>query len=392
MSLSNQKHLFDIPEDVTYLNTAALSPAFKAIEEAGIQSVLKKNRPYLITGSDFFDPVIELRALFGQLIDIDHVDRIVTIPSVSYGLANVANNVTLKKGDEILIIDEQFPSNYYIWKKLTDQYDATLKVVKAPDSQHHRGKLWNESILDSISENTALVAMGQVHWSNGILFDLKAIREKTRQHEALLIIDGSQSIGAFPFSIKEIQPDALIVAGYKWLFGPYGGAFGYYGAYFDHGNPMEENWINRIHSEDFAGLTEYQLEYKPMAQRYAVGESGSFIYVQMRIAALKQLLQWKPEEIQEYCKQLTKNYIAQLKDLGCSVEDDDARSHHMFGIELPEHLDIEILKQKFAEKQIYVSFRGHYLRISCHLFNTEKDFQVLVNCIESCLNRTMSTE
>jgi selenocysteine lyase/cysteine desulfurase len=387
MSLTSQKHIFDIPKDVTYLNIAALSPAFAAIEDAGVRAVLKKSRPYLTTVDDFFHPVNELRALFAELIQADHADRIVTIPSVSYGIANVANNVTLKSTDEVLIIDEQFPSNYYVWKKLTDQYGATLKIVETPKTQTHRGQEWNAAILNAINENTAVVSMGQVHWSNGTLFDLKTIREKTSTVDSLLIIDGSQSVGAFPFSVKDIQPDALIVAGYKWLFGPYGGAFGYYGSYFDQGNPIEENWINRLNSEDFAGLTSYQSEYKPMAQRYAVGESGSFIYVQMRIAALKQILAWQPNHIQEYCKELTKEPVAQLRNLGCYIEEDNARSHHMFGVEFPAHLDVEQLKATLKEHQVFVSFRGHYMRISCHLFNTSKDFDVLVNCVASVLDK-----
>jgi selenocysteine lyase/cysteine desulfurase len=386
MSLTSQKHLFDIPEDVTYLNIAALSPAFAAIEDAGVRAVLRKNRPWLTTVDDFFDPVIELRELFAELIETDNVDRIVTIPSVSYGMANVANNITLKSTDEVLILDAQFPSNYYIWKKLTDQYGATLKVVPTPDTQRNRGKQWNESVLASINENTAVVSIAQVHWSNGTLFDLKAIRKKTKEFDSLLVIDGSQSVGAFPFSVKEIDPDALIVAGYKWLFGPYGGAFGYYGSYFDDGNPIEENWTNRLNSEDFAGLTSYEREYKPLAQRYAVGESGSFIYVQMRIAALKQILEWQPNQIQEYCKELTQEPVAKLRALGCYIEEEDTRSHHMFGVEFPKHLDTELLKSTLKAQQIHVSFRGHYMRVSCHVVNTKKDFDLLVQCIESCFS------
>ncbi len=386
MSLQNQKHLFKIPEDITYLNIASLSPSFHSVEKAGIDAVLKKNTPHLTKVVDFYNPVIELRKLFAELIDANNHERIATIPSVSYGMANVANNISLKSTDEVIIVDEQFPSNYYVWKKLVDLYGANLKVIKAPDTKIHRGKLWNEEILNAINKNTALVAMGNVHWSNGTLFDLKAIREKTNLHNSLLIIDGSQSIGAFPFSIKEIQPDALICAGYKWLFGPYGSAFAYYGPYFDHGNPIEENWLNRKNSEDFTRLTKYESEYKPMANRYSVGESGSFIYVQMRMAALKQLLVWKPSQIQEYCKQLTQPYAKTLRKLGCYIEDDEYRTHHMFGVELPEQVNIELLKQKFSEQNIYVSFRGNYLRLSCHLYNTKNDFDKLVLCIESVLN------
>ncbi len=386
MKLSCQKHLFDIPEDVSYLNIAALSPSFKSIEEAGIRSVMQKNRPYLTKISDFFDPVEELRGLYAQLIDVDDSDRIATIPSVSYGLANVANNISLKDSDEIILIDEQFPSNYYIWKKLADSSGAQIKIVKPPQNSNETGKEWNIAILDAIDENTALVAMGQVHWSNGTVFDLKSIRKKTKDNNALLIIDGSQSVGAYPFSVKEIQPDALVCAGYKWLFGPYGGAFSYYGEYFDNGTPIEESWSNRKNSEDFAGLTEYESEYRPFASRYSAGESGSFIYVQMRIAGMKQVIEWQPERIQEFCKELTKEPVIELRALGCTIENDEDRSHHMFGVGLPESLDIQKLKDKFAEEKIFVSFRGSYMRLSCHLYSTSKDFDRLINSLKQVLN------
>ncbi len=382
MKLGLQRAIFKIPEDVVYLNTASFSPSFNAIEEAGIQAVLDKNRPDLITVDSFFQPITELRTLFAQLIEADDIDRVVNIPSVSYGLANVANNVTLKPTDEILIIDEQFPSNYYIWKKLTDQYGARLRIIKPPQSTTDKGVKWNQSILESINENTALIAMGHVHWSNGILFDLKEIRKKTRKFNALLIIDGSQSIGALPFSVKELEPDAVVAAGYKWLFGPYGSAIAYYGSYFDDGNPIEENWINRVNSERFSELTSYQSEYKPKAQRYSVGESSSLIYNQMRVAALKQVIEWQPDRIQEYCKELTRNFVQNMRKLGCYIEQDDSRSHHMFGVGFPENFDLEKLKNELATKNVHVSFRGAFMRVSCHLFNTKEDFEVLLECVK----------
>ena len=383
--LENQKHLFDIPEDINYLNIASLSPSFKSIEQAGLRAILEKSKPYLIPSSDFFDPVTELKMLFSELIDGEDYNRVATIPSVSYGMATVANNIVLKSTDEILLIDEQFPSNYYIWKKLTDQYGAKLTIVKQPNTKVDCGKQWNKDILNAINDNTALVTMGNVHWSNGTIFDLKAIRKKTSEYNSLLVVDGSQSIGAIPFSIQEIQPDALICAGYKWMFGPYGCGYAYYGAYFDKGSPLEENWANRLHSEKLAGLTEYQSEYKPLASRYVMGESGNFIYVQMQIAALKQIIEWTPKAIQEYCRDVSKEAVQELKELGCYIENDDDRTHHMFGIELPENADLNLLKEKFKEENVFVSFRGNYVRISCHLYNTKKEFEILVKCITSIL-------
>ena len=380
MLLKNQKELFDIPDDITYLNIAAQSPAFKAIYEAGLEGLKQKSRPYTIVGSDYFEPVVELKKLFAKLIDVDDHNRIATIPSVSYGIATVAKNITLHAGDEILVIDEQFPSNYYSWKNLADQYNATIKTISPLNDEQ-----WDDAILKAITDKTAVVAMGHIHWSNGNLFDLKSISKKTKQHNALLIIDGSQTVGALPFSVEEIQPDALICAGYKWLFGPYGCAYAYFGEHFDNGKPLEENWSNRLHSEDFSTLTKYQSKYKPLANRYSVGESGNFIYVKMQIEALKQIIEWTPKAIQEYCKSISTEASRQLIDLGCQIEHPNYRTHHLFGIKLPEGLNIETLKIALQKQQIFVSFRGQFIRISCHLFNTKKDFEKLVNCIKSVI-------
>ncbi|WP_241478996.1 aminotransferase class V-fold PLP-dependent enzyme [Psychroserpens jangbogonensis] len=378
--MQNQKHLFDIPDDITYLNIASQSPAFKAIYEAGLRGLKQKSRPYTILGSDYFEPVVELKKLFAELIDVEDYNRIATIPSVSYGMATVANNITLNKGDEILVIDEQFPSNYYSWKKLANTYNAIIKTVCPV-----KGERWDTTILEAITDKTAIVAMGNIHWSNGSLFDLKAIRKKTKQLNALLIIDGSQSIGSLPFSVKDIQPDALICAGYKWLFGPYGSAYAYFGEYFDNGEPIEENWSNRLDSENFASLTNYQPKYKPLANRYTVGESGNFIYVQMQIEALKQVIKWTPKAIQDYCKSISFEASKELSELGCIIEDHNYRTHHLFGVKLPEGLDIIKLKANLLDQNIFVSFRGEYIRVSCHLYNTKKDFDTLVNCIKSVL-------
>jgi selenocysteine lyase/cysteine desulfurase len=387
MTLQNQKHLFNIPDHITYLNTAYMSPSFKAVEKAGIDAVLRKSQPFNISSSDFFEPVEEVKKLFAQLVEAEDYHRIVTIPSVSYGVANAANNIHLKKNDEIIVLEEQFPSNVYSWQNIAEKFGAKLITIPIPKSSELTVKQWNLDILNAINEKTAVVAMAPIQWSNGILFDLKAIRQKTKKNHALLIIDGSQSVGALPFSVKELQPDALICAGYKWLFGPYASGYAYYGSYFDNGTPIEHNWLNRLNSENFAGLTKYETEFKPLANRYAMGESGSFIAIPMQKEALKQIIAWTPKAIQEYCKEISVDAVKELKALGCHIESENDRAHHLFGIKLPEDLEINHLKSLLKAHQIYVSFRGRFIRISCHLFNTKQDFIKLVKCLALALKK-----
>ncbi|GGZ86622.1 aminotransferase class V-fold PLP-dependent enzyme [Algibacter mikhailovii] len=383
--MTSKKHLFDIPDDVTYLNAANMSPLLQSTNAVGKTAIDQKSQPYKIQGTDFFSPLQELKKLYAELIDTQEAQRIAAIPSVSYGIATVVNNITLKSSDEILVIEDQFPSNIYAWQQLAAQYDAVIKVVEKPTDPIACGKVWNAQILNLITEKTAVVTMGNIHWADGTIFNLKAISQKTKLVESLLIIDGSQSIGAIPFSVNEIKPDALICAGYKWLLGPYSFGLAYYGPYFDNGVPIEENWSNRLNSENFAGLTQYESQYKPLANRYNVGENGNFIAIPMLTDSIRQILQWNPKNIQEYCHSISKHVIQPLRALGCLIEADDYRAKHLFGIKLPNHIDLDKLKQEFKQKNIFVSFRGQYIRISCHLFNAQKDFDILLSAIQNVL-------
>ncbi|MFT5802449.1 MAG: selenocysteine lyase/cysteine desulfurase, partial [Nonlabens sp.] len=228
ITLSSQKHLFSIPDDISYINCAYMGPLMKSVEEIGIAAVKRKSQPWTISPADFFSDVEILKETFAKLIHCKEAQRIAVIPSASYGLASAARNVPIKEGQNIVVVTEQFPSNIYTWQELAKEKKATLNFVKPPEGLIDRGQLWNEAILDSIDENTAVVAIGTVHWADGTLYDLKAIRKASRNVGALLIVDGSQSVGALPFNIEEIQADALIVVGYKWLMGPYGTALAYF--------------------------------------------------------------------------------------------------------------------------------------------------------------------
>lgn len=385
MILSHQKDLFHLPQDICYLDMASQSPSFISVEEAGIAGVLQKSHPHTITKDDYFEPIKTLKQLFASLIGIEDYNRIANLPSVSYGMATLAKNSRIQKNEEILLIGNQFPSNYYAWERLVKSNGGKLKIVHMPKTSENRGQKWNEDILEAISDKTAIVAMGAIHWTNGTLFDLKSIRNKTKKHNSLLFIDGSQSVGALPFSVKDIQPDALICAGYKWLFGPYGCAYGYFSPVFDNGLPIEENWTNRLGSENMQNLSKYQDQYKPLANRYSVGEHASFIHTKMQIAALQELVKFPPQHIQDYCKEICRDALPILKELGCYIENDDFRANHLFGVELPEDLDKGKLKKTLSQKKIFISFRDNYIRISCHIFNTSNDLLRLTDSIKSCL-------
>lgn len=356
-----------------------MSPLLKKVEKAGIKGIKQKRKPFKIGPEEFFHESETVRLLFSQLIENSEKDRVVIIPSASYGLASVVNNIPFK-GGEIVVADEQFPSNVYPWVSLEEK-GFKVKTVSAPKSGS-RGEDWNNEILNAITEETRVVAIGHVHWSDGTIFSLKKVREKLDTVGGLLVIDGTQSVGAMPFSVKEIKPDALICAGYKWLMGPYAIGLAYYGPAFDGGKPIEDNWINRVNSDDFAGLVSYEPNYREQALRYEVGEHSNFILVPMIHESLKQLLRWEPTNIQDYCKTLTAGPIAELQELGYSLEKEQWRAQHLFGVRLPADLELEALKKSLAKHKVSVSVRGSAIRVSPHVYNDEMDMRKLLKAMK----------
>ncbi len=381
--LTSQRHLFSLPENIHYLNGAYMSPQLKSVEQIGIEALSRKNFPHTISPTDFFTGTEQLRRTFAELVHAPDPSNTAIIPSVSYGIATVANNIDLQPGQEVLMVGEQFPSNVYAWKHLTTKNKAYLNVIKAPLVQRGRAAEWNNRILAGINGKTAIVSMPHIHWADGTLFDLKAIRKKTRQYNALLVIDGSQSIGAFPFSVADIEPDALITVGYKWMLGPYSLGMAYLSDYFNEGMPIENNWINRYNSEDFSKLVHYEDLYQPKAGRYNMGENSNFNLTPMLTGAIQQLLKWNPENIQSYCHTISKNAVEYLRSLGCFIEEDSFRAKHLFGVYLPEHIKIASLKTSFAKNNVYVSIRGNAIRISPNVYNTEGDFEKLISCFKN---------
>ncbi len=385
--LQNQKELFGIPQGVHYLNCAYMSPLAKPVLEAGQKGLLRKTQPWEVSSLDFFDEVEQLKSAFAALLQPavtpPPAHRIAILPSVSYGFATVMHNVMPLPGRKIVTVDEVFPSSYYTWKRLADDNGMSVQVVKAPATAGSKGQAWNQAILDAIDEDTLVVSLPHIHWANGTKFMLADIAAKARSFGAWLVVDGTQSVGVLPFDMEAIQPDALICAGYKWLLGPYGLSMAWFGPRLDGGRPLEENWMPRLNSENFAGLVNYQPAYKPAAARFSMGETSSFIHIPMQLAATRLISAWGIENIQDYCRRLSSPFASQLEKLGCKIEQEAWRSAHILGVRLPENLNRESFAEELKKRNIFVSYRGDYLRISCHLFNDEQDFEELVEGVGS---------
>lgn len=382
MIISSQRHLFSIPRDICYLNAAFMTPQSKAMIKAGEDGVALRSKPWEVTEAGFFTDVERVRGLYAELIDAD-ADDIAMSPAASYGIATAARNINLAPGKEILVVEDQFPSNIYSWRRLADEQQLKIIEVKKPTNAS-----WTDAILNEIAsrgEAIGLLALPAVHWADGGVLDLKTIAEKAKEIGALLVLDLTQSVGALPFSVKEVDADYVAVAAYKWLFSPYSTGFLYVAPRHQNGIPLEENWINRRGSENFAGLVDYVDEYADGARRFDVGERANFSLMLHAEQSIKQILAWGVANIAETIKQKNNTIRAIFEGVGFKPSYDPKQTAHILGMEAENELSPHFVST-IREAGVRLSVRGQALRIAPHVYNDDQDMELLKSAVKTALS------
>jgi selenocysteine lyase/cysteine desulfurase len=363
-----QRHLFDIPMDVAYLDCAFMGPLMGKVMAAGRGGLSRKARPWELGTDDFFGDGLRIKALMARLMNA-RAEDFALIPSVSYGMAVVAKNLPVSAGSEILVMARQFPSNVYVWRDKARANNAHVTTLGRPE-----GQSWTEVVLDAIGPQTSIVALAHVHWIDGGLLDLEAIGQKARQHGAALVLDLTQSLGALPFNARAVDADFTVMANYKWLLGPYGTGFLHVAERHHGGLPLEQCWQSRDGAENFAGLTDYHDHMAEGAARFDMGERSNFALLPAVEAALTQILGWGVENI---CDQ-TRTHTAQLAqiagELGLHSEDEPIRAPHYLSLRLPNTVPDD-LQERLRAHNVFVSRRGDRLRVTPHVWVNEADIE-----------------
>jgi selenocysteine lyase/cysteine desulfurase len=376
--LRTQRAAFNVPSDIAYFNTASLAPQLHVVRAAGEAALERRGRPWTISAEDWFTDVERLRALFARIVGAD-ADGVAMVPATSYGFAVAARNLTLHAGQRILVLADEYPSGIYSWRAAARRWGAEiLTVTREP------GQTWTQAVLAALDERVSIVSVPNVHWTDGALVDLPPIAAASHRLGARLVIDGSQSVGAMPLDIRRLQPDFLVTVGYKWLLGPLSVGYLYVAEEHRQGEPLEENWIVRAGSEDFAGLVDYRDEYQPGARRFDVGQRTRFELTPMAIAALEQIVEWQVPRVAATLAARTAGIARRARDLGLDPLPDDRRGPHLLGVRLPEPLGARALPA-LAEASCFATLRGASLRISPHLHTTDEDVERLVGALTTLM-------
>lgn len=374
-NIPNQRHLFDLPDGVAYLNCAYMGPLPRLSRQAGEAALVQKSHPWEVQVRDFFAPSERARELFAGLIGASAED-IAIVPAASYGLAVAAKNLELAAGEAVLVLAEQFPSNFYVWRDKAAAVGAELITVPRPTDDD-----WTSAVLAHLEPRVKILALPHCHWTDGGLLDLEKIGRAARAQGAALVVDATQSLGALPFDVRTIDPDFVAVAAYKWLLGPYGFGFLYVAPRHQQGVPIEYSWIVRAEADQFARLVEYRDDFAPGARRFDQGERSGLQLTPVAIASLELLTAWGVENIAATLAQRTATIAQRAAKLGLGSAPHDRRAGHFLGLRFSGGVPAG-LPEKLAAAKVYASVRGVSLRVTPHLYNTDADVDRLFEVLE----------
>jgi cysteine desulfurase / selenocysteine lyase len=205
-------------EDRVWLNTAHQGPLPRPAVEATVQAAALKATPHRIGDDDFRAGPSRLRSLLGRLVG-SPAEEIVLGNSTSYGLHLIANGLPWEDGDEVLVIEGDYPATVLPWRRLAGQ-GVRVRPLSPAD-----GLLTADELSAAVGPNTRLLAVTWVDSFTGRALDLDALGAVCRRAGIVLVVNASQALGARAIDVQRTPVDAVVSCGYKWLCGPYATGF-----------------------------------------------------------------------------------------------------------------------------------------------------------------------
>ena len=383
LTIGSQRPLFDIPAGIAYFNTAYNSPLLNSSRATLVTASHAKSHPWERPPADFFDAAERVRALAADLFGGD-ADGYAVVPAASYGLSAAARAIqpTLKAGDRIVVLDEEFPSNVLPWRRVARETGAVVATVPTPADGD-----WTTATLAVVAQGARVAALSPCHWTNGARLDLVAIGRACRAAGATLVLDATQALGAMPFDMAAVRPDFLVSAGYKWLLCPYGVGLMYVAPEWRDARPLEETWLARANAADFTALVDYSDTYMPGARRFDVGEKCTAI-LPGAIAALEQLQAWGVSNVARVLGQITDRIASRLEALGFTVPPSSQRCPHIIGARLPQGFTGDVVGA-LRVQHVFISRRGSWVRVAPHHHVTEPDVEQLFAALDVAVAPSM---
>jgi cysteine desulfurase/selenocysteine lyase len=362
-------------ENATYLNVAGNGPMPKASLKAAQGAIEWKKFPHRVPDEAYFDVPNRIRASIAQLIGAN-AEEIALTTGASTGMSAVAYGLSWKPGDEVITAKGEFPLQYTTWRPMEQREGLTLKVVE-PSERF----ISAEDLIAALSPKTRLVSVSLTRFDDGSMIDAARLAAACHAQGTLLLLDVSQCCGGIPMSVTELGADFMVCAGYKWLLSPYG--TGFFWAKSEHIAKMRPGpfyWTAAEGASHFGSLVFTQPKVAEGARRWDAAETASYFNLAAMALSLELVLRMKPETVAAHNRVLMELMFERLPKDRCVPASplDPARRgpYACFSARTPEKT--AALYERLQAENVFVSLREGNLRVSPHVFNTERDIDKLI--------------
>jgi cysteine desulfurase / selenocysteine lyase len=365
-------------EDATYLNLAGQSPMPKVSIRAVLGALEAKKYPHQKPDATFYEVPDRIRASIAKLIG-GKPEEISLTTGASAGVAAVAYALTWKPGDEVITAKGEFPLQYTAWKPMEEREGVKLKIV-SPRERF----LTADDLIAAMTPRTRLVSVSMVRYDDGTLLDAARVAEACHKQGALLLLDASQCCGAIPMDVNQLGADFIVSAGYKWLLGPFGtGFFWVKSEHLAMVRPGPFYWMALMGSHNFADLNFDDPKPAANAKRWDSPEWASYFNFNLVAMATSVdfVLRVGPETVAEHNRKLIELMFERLpKDRFVMASPLDPAWRGPYGCFAARSKEkTGEYYNRLRKENVVVSLREGNIRVSPHLYNTERDIDRLIS-------------
>lgn len=335
-----------------YLNTAAAGLSWAGQGRAAAEFYDSGKATGMGGAHEWAAKVTSARALLGELMGVDP-HSIHFVGSTTEALNLVALSMPLKRGDQVVFAQDEFPSVIQAW---LGWQNKGVELVQVPIADEEAR---TDALCAAVNGGVRALAVSHIHWRTGTRVDLERLSARCRELNCRLIVDGVQAIGAVPVAAS--LADAYCASVFKWLLSGFGLGF--------------VTLSERLAAELNPVLRGYNNEPPSRCVRY-----GHLNYpgIYALLASLEYLASVGWQAIYRQVDQLALRAIGSLRRRGFEVI---TPVHAHGGIVSIQHPSASTLVQALAEQSIFVEDRGPVVRASPHFYNTEEDIDRFVSAL-----------
>jgi selenocysteine lyase/cysteine desulfurase len=305
-------------------------------------------------------------------------EEVAFVGPTSLALSFVASGLKFRRGDNVLVYFDDYPSNVYPWMALAEQ-GVQVRLMNTKSF----GIIRPIDVLGQVDENTKLVALASCHFISGARIDVAKIGKALRERGILFCLDAIQTLGAFPTTMEYV--DFAAGDAHKWLLGPCGSGLMYVRRELQEKlNPPIHGWHN-INNPNF--VAQEQITFRPDARKYEAG-TANLLGVVGLMASLKMILDIGVDNIGKELLRKRALLVPVLQKKGYTVLNADATAEAASGIVTFYNpgKDFTALNQKLADANIVTSLRTgrtgqNYIRLSPHFYNTDEELNRLLEMV-----------